>query len=626
MKAKLRLDVLEGRDVPAVTVADPTEAYAWVLINDLRRDPAGFADQLDGLRRGTVASAFGFARTDPVVADLGRLLRYAAYPGHYAEALQRLRSTPALGPLGWDDLLADRADRHTDWMKTHAFEHTNRDNPNKTYVPGFPSAYRGGDPDTWGYSPDPYAWHGEDIGYTYGLMANSKAAYAAGRFGAVGFQQRAAFIDTVSYVLEVNSPDFSHLTQLAAPDAGPDGGATHFNAVGIDLDFFEGPYETVDGFGEATISTHRFGLYRPDGSGGFLAGLTFADLNRNGFFDAGEGVGATLTVTGPVSFTDTIDRLGSFGVYSRFVPNGDYTVTATAADGSVLGSQFIRIANDNGWFSFGAAAAAPVVRTVTLTATGTDGVRPAFSWADVPGAVGYQVRLADKTLAVWDVYPNTRVAGTGWSPPADLVPGRSYRVSVRPVFADGDGTWASADFQVATPKLTSPRKVDSLRPTLSWSPVPGATTYAVYLDDSAGNLNLFPNQRVTGTSWTAPADLVSGRTYSVWLRALNARGQGAWAGPVSVTVNTPTVSAPDTTSTRRPTISWTGIDGTAGFTVVIDDLTAGVNAVIRQTMAGTSWSPSRDLTAGHTYRVRVMAANAFGSGAFSAAKFVRITL
>ncbi|MDA4833969.1 hypothetical protein NY536_21255, partial [Enterobacter hormaechei] len=76
---------------------------------------------------------------------------------------------------------------------------------------------------------------GEDIGYTYGLMANSKAAFAAGKFGRVGFQERAAFIDTVSYILEVNSPDMAHLEQLLRPDGGPDTGTPMFNAVGMDL-------------------------------------------------------------------------------------------------------------------------------------------------------------------------------------------------------------------------------------------------------------------------------------------------------------------------------------------------------------------------------------------------------
>ena len=189
MRTRLQLEVLDGRDLPAVTLDQPAEAFSFVLLNELRRDPAGFANKLDGLR-GTVASAFGFAKTDPVVADLHRLIQYSTWPGHYHQALRLLRSSPAPGPLGWDDVLEDRAGMHNDWMRTHSFEHTDQDRPNKSYIPGYNSGYRGGQPDAWGYDAGRYYWWAENIGYTYGLLANSKAAFAAGRFGRIGFQER----------------------------------------------------------------------------------------------------------------------------------------------------------------------------------------------------------------------------------------------------------------------------------------------------------------------------------------------------------------------------------------------------------------------------------------------------
>lgn len=351
MAKRLCLEPLDSRDLPSVTVSTPTEAFAWVLVNDMRQDPAGFANQLDGLRRGTIPSAFGFSSTDPVVGDLKRLLAYSTYPGHYGQALAMLRSSPAVGALGWDDTLEARAEAHTQWMETHDFEHTGQDHPAKTYVPGFNTGYRGGAPDQWGYSGQ-YYWWGENIGYTFGLMANSKAAYAAGKIGRIGFQERAAFIDTVSYILEVNSPDFAHLKQLLRSDRGPDNGTPQFNAIGMDLRFYEGPYETHDGFGEATISTHRLGLAHHNQAGGFLSGIVYHDVNGNGTFDAGEGIGARLRFSGPTAFTETVNPLSSQGVSSNWVADGTYTVTATAADGTPLGSQKVSINNGNGWFEF----------------------------------------------------------------------------------------------------------------------------------------------------------------------------------------------------------------------------------------------------------------------------------
>jgi hypothetical protein len=625
-KKRLRLEVLEARDVPAATLEQPHEAFAWVLINELRRDPAGFADKLDGLRRGTVASAFGFSKSDPVVSDLRRLIQYSTWPGHYGQALRILRSASPVGPLGWDDVLEDRAGGHTQWMRTHSFEHTAQDLPRKSYVPGYNTGYRGGDADHWGYDANRYAWWGENIGYTYGLMTASKAAYQAGRFGRIGFEMRAAFVDTVSYVIEVNGPNMAHLHQLLAADTGQ-GEWMQYNAVGIDLDFFEGPYEARDGVGEATLSTHRLGLYRPGGSGGFLTGVAFRDTNGNGEFDAGEGMAATLHVSGPQSFTDSIDRLGSHGVYSRFVPNGTYSVSGTAADGTSLGTRTVTVQNRNAWLEFSLSGPAATATRATITAPlGTAGVRPTVTWAAVPDAVAYAVRLTNLTTGKASLFPGATAGGPSWVPPRDLVPGHVYRAVVRPLYAHRDGEWSPpGDFTVGTPSVSAPSSTSTLRPAFSWSGIPGATAYELRIDDrTTGRVNILAGQRTTGTSWSAPLDLVSGRSYSIRVRAVNALNQGRWGQPVVFSIDRPTLHGPlGDVSSRRPTFSWSAIDG-ARYVLVIDDLTTGRNSLYRQSLMSTSWSPPADLIAGHTYRWRVVAVNANGVGIWTAPQLARI--
>jgi hypothetical protein len=629
MSVRLRLQVLEGRDVPAATIDQANEAFSWVLINELRRDPAGFADQLDGLRRGTIDSAFGFSKSDPVVGDLRRLLQYSTWPGHYAQALQILRSAAPTGPLGWDDGLENRAEIHNEWMRTHDFEHTGQDLPTKTYVPGYNSGYRGGDPDQWGFDPGQYYWWGENIGYTVGILANSKAAYAAGKFGRIGFGERAAFIDMVSYVLEVNSPDMGHLQHLIAPDSGPDTGTPQYNAIGLDLDLFEGPYEARDGFGEATLSTERLGLYRPGGSGGFITGVAYRDANGDGLYDAGEGLGATFTVNGPVSFSETIDRLGSYGVYSHYVPNGTYTLTATAADGTPLGTQTVTVQNGNAWFECRAdGPAGPASRAAVTGPSGVAGVRPTVTWASIPDALGYDIRLADLTTGRTNLFPGATTNGPPWTPAKDLVPGHSYRVVVRALFAYQDGEWSPGwTFTVGTPQVTSPGAgVTTLRPAVSWTAVPGATAYVVRVDDlTTGRINLFAGQRTTDTTWAPPRDLVSGRSYSVRVRAVNSLNQGAWGAASRFSLATPTLTGPlgDVTG-LRPSFSWTAIDGAADYLIAVDDLTMRRTNVYRQSTTGTSWDLPADLLAGHNYRWRVMARNSVGAGQWAPAEMFRI--
>lgn len=517
----LRLEALEGRDAPAAAIDQPYEAFAFALINELRQDPAGFATELDHLRRGTDA-AFGYSANDPVAADLRNLINGAARPANYSAAIRFLRATPAVGPLGWDATLADRAAGHNDWMRGHAFEHTATDATRKAYLPNYNTGYKGGNPDAWGLGSAWTRW-GEDIGYTYGLLAHSKAALKAGRIGLVEFQERAAFIDTISYVVEVNSPNLAHLKNVMASDVGG------YNAIGLDIDLYEGPGEVRDKIGEATVSTHRFGLTRPGGTGGYITGLVYRDGNSNDSFDAGEGIAATVSIAGPNgTVTESIDS-GSRGVYSRYVANGTYSITAKASDGSIVGTRTVTISNRNAWAAFQSEGSAPSEVPVNIAASGaTTGLRPTISWNAPAGAFGYEVRLTDRTTGRF-IY-RTLQAGTSWSPPRDLVSGHDYRAIVRAQFAYHDGPWSELrDFTVERPRITAPTSdTTDLRPTIAWTSVGGATAYDVRLVN-VSNRALVSQVRVTGTSWEVARDLAIGKTYRVWARAVGADGVGMWS-------------------------------------------------------------------------------------------------
>ena len=38
-------EALEEKIALSATLTDPADAYSWVLVNDMRQDPSGFADQ-----------------------------------------------------------------------------------------------------------------------------------------------------------------------------------------------------------------------------------------------------------------------------------------------------------------------------------------------------------------------------------------------------------------------------------------------------------------------------------------------------------------------------------------------------------------------------------------------------
>jgi hypothetical protein len=218
------------------------------------------------------------------------------------------------------------------------------------------------------------------------------------------------------------------------------------------------------------------------------------------------------------------------------------------------------------------------------------------------------------------VYPGATTVGPAWVPPSDLVPGHSYRVVVRGLLAYRDTEWSPAwDFTVGTPRAVGPgMNAATLRPAITWAPIPGASAYVVSLDDlTTGSTNVFPGQRTTNTSWVPPADLVSGRNYTVRVRAVNSRNLGLWGPAATFSIAVPTLSGPSgTIGIANPIFAWSAINGAARYVLVIDDLTAG-RRVYTTSITNTSWQPPVSLVNGHTYDWRVAAYNAAGLGRWS---------
>ena len=185
---------------------------------------------------------------------------------------------------------------------------------------------------------------------------------------------------------------------------------------------------------------------------------------------------------------------------------------------------------------------------------------------------------------------------------------------------------AAALFWVLTAPQPLAAAVADIRPNFAWSGVTGAAHYQVQVDDvSAGRVNIFPGATTTATSWEVPADLVSGRTYTWQVRAVNAQGLGAWSPAATVAISRPTLTGPvGTAGSLRPTFTWTGVGGAGSYEVRVDNATTGRVRLFTATVGSLSWVPPTDLTAGHTYRWYVRALNADGLGVWSPAGTFRV--
>jgi hypothetical protein len=135
----------------------------------------------------------------------------------------------------------------------------------------------------------------------------------------------------------------------------------------------------------------------------------------------------------------------------------------------------------------------------------------------------------------------TNLTTTSWTAPANL-PAGGYQWWVMAVGASEFRTnWSTGtDLTIGgTTRLLTPQGTGiSTTPTFSWQAVGDAARYELWVNrlDVAQNKAIFVTN-LTQTSYTAPAPLVSGGQYRVWVRAVSITGEfGAWTAAVNFTV------------------------------------------------------------------------------------------
>ncbi|MCA8995683.1 MAG: DVUA0089 family protein [Planctomycetaceae bacterium] len=349
--------VCESYELRVLLTANAEEIYAWNIVNVMRENPSRFADQLEGMYRGTINSAHGYSKSDPIWTDLRDDIRNGSHPEHFWEALALMRAQPNLGPLAWMDSLEQRSVDHNRWMETHCYAHSGDDPECFARMPGFNQPGINGDPHTIS-AADLGSWSNgawsENIGYSSG---NTLSA-TRNRFGSTGnaYRQRLAYADIIGFMTEVNSSSLGHLKNLLSRDRASSSGFSlaaqnknfsQRNAIGID-------YNIYYGFGSNdtnTVATHTLSQHKDPG--GFVTGLAYRDRNNNGFYDVGEGVDVSWTIchsTGGLYICDSWITNANTGrdhgaIYDH-LPNGVYTITASAG-GRQLGTRRIAISNGN---------------------------------------------------------------------------------------------------------------------------------------------------------------------------------------------------------------------------------------------------------------------------------------
>jgi uncharacterized delta-60 repeat protein len=236
---------------------------------------------------------------------------------------------------------------------------------------------------------------------------------------------------------------------------------------------------------------------------------------------------------------------------------------------------------------------------------------PTISWSAVTYAGKYDLWIDNLTTGASQVVRQQNLAGTSFTPSANLAFG-SYRMWIRAFNGAGTpGSWsAGVDFRIAAPTLTGLVGTASFgMPTITWSAIDGAARYDLWVDNvSTGVAQVMRRTNLTATQATPSSPLAAG-LYRVWVRALDAAGNStAWSAASDFTVGIPTITGPvGTASSSTPTIVWTGLPNVSLYDLWVDNLTTGASPVIRhQTLATHSYDVTTPLSAGQ-YRVWVRA-------------------
>ena len=238
---------------------------------------------------------------------------------------------------------------------------------------------------------------------------------------------------------------------------------------------------------------------------------------------------------------------------------------------------------------------------------------PSFSWTAVPDATGYEILIADLNAGRATVLQSP-VEGLEFTVPETLPNGEplglgNYIAWVRALENGDEGPWSDpVVFEViVTPDILTPTgTISDLRPVFSWTPIPGAVSYELWVNhlDTTRNPALQVTG-ITGTTYTPTEDLLAGN-YQFWILGVDADGvRGEFSEPGEFTLLArPTVIQPiGTTTDRTPTIAWSEVEDAAQYEVSVVDLTTGLaidlvagdnqlNATVTQ---ATSFTPQANL-------------------------------
>ncbi|MEZ6123706.1 MAG: hypothetical protein R3C49_11080 [Planctomycetaceae bacterium] len=396
---------------------------------------------------------------------------------------------------------------------------------------------------------------------------------------------------------------------------------------------------------EAGISVRGAGDINGDGLHDIIIGARFADSFNNSRPDAGEAyivfgnslfAPAVPIITGPIAgarLTETATTItwnesadaASYELWLQLVGGDANPVVNTLTQDTFAEVSGLEIGRYRSWVrairsdstkSAWASATFSVSLSTTIHYTGAgnqEDLRPTFSWDAVDGATGYRVYISNVTQQQ-NAIVDTVVTDTHFTPDFDLQFGIN-RIWVQPMGPGNySGAWSTAEDYSVGPQLISPVTATlNNPPVFSWTDVPGADTYEIYIRKS-GDAPLIATA-LTEPTYTPSGTLANG-DYRWWVRGVAANGRtGSWssAGTFNVGGRVTITSPTENVANGIANIRWEAVQGAAAYEVYLYSSTES-RLIQRVTDVTATQFDSIPLAEGD-YRVWVRAYAASGSAA-----------
>ena len=327
----------------------------------------------------------------------------------------------------------------------------------------------------------------------------------------------------------------------------------------------------------------------------------------NSVNESGATASTTITVTRDGDIGTTVNVNLTSGDTTEItvpasvsIPAGQTQVTFTATavdDGVIDGTQTSTITAAVTGYTSGNVAVSVVDRTYPVLPTGIQTVatsRPTFTWTSISNAATYEVWVNNVTTGETKVVNTTGIATNSYTTTVDLPIGTFY-VWICGFTSSGlAGAWSPVGvwkLRPTTTVLNSGRIEASGSFSIDWNPIPGASSYDVWVDRStSGTSQYLRNTSVIGTS--LPVSNFDIGRYAVWVRGRNTPGDIVdWSPQAIINVNiAPTgLSVTAASFTSTPTFAWLPVAGAVLYDVWIDNLITAATADIRNvSVSGTS--------------------------------------